>query len=126
MDTIPHAQTDPDTDGRPSLMSARTEPRLYGSPFEQERTLRDNANRNLLVGIALGGAVAIGAMAYFANEQGSFAVAGQRVDQQVQATSAQARDVTAEVADSAGSSARTTGVAVDQSLSDVADQARGN
>jgi hypothetical protein len=107
-------------------MSARTEPRRYGSPFEQERTLRDNANRNLLVGIALGGAVAIGAMTYFANEQGSFAVAGQRVDQQVQATSAQARDVTAEVADSAGTSARTTGVAVDQSLSDVADQARGN
>ena len=126
MDTNPHTQTDPDTDGRPYLISARTEPGRYGSPFEQERTLRDNANRNLLVGIALGGAVAIGAMTYFANEQGSFAVAGQRVDQQVLATSAQARDVTAEVADSAASSARTTGVAVDQSLSDVADQARGN
>lgn len=88
--------------------------------------MRDNANRNLLVGIALGGAVAIGAMTYFARDQGSFAVAGERMDQQVQMTSDQARDVTAEVADTAANSARTTGDAVDQSLSNVADQARGN
>ena len=91
---------------------------------EHAHALRHGSNSSLLVGIVLGGLIAMGATAYFARESGSFAQVGGAVDHSIQSTTAASQTATADAAKSVGTAAHKAGEAVDKSMSDVAAKAR--
>ena len=88
-----------------------------------EQAHRRRANGNLILGIALGATIAIGASMYFAWDRGSFSGAGAVIDRQINATATETQGVAAGAARSVGSAARATGDTVDRQMSTVANQA---
>ena len=88
-----------------------------------EQAYRHRANGKLILGIALGATIAIGATMFFAWESGSFSGAGAVVDQQINAATTGTQDVAADAARSVGTAARVTGDTVDKQMSTVAEKA---
>ena len=109
MDTNARRPSELGTFSRTKLLEIRPELFFYSGPLERDRILRENALRNRLVSIALGGAVAILAMTYFASQHDYFAAAERQVGQQAQAAAAPLK-----------------GGKVDPALFVVADEARRN
>lgn len=91
---------------------------------DHAHALRHGSNSSLLMGIVIGGLIAMGATAYYAQQSGSFALMGGAVDHSIQSTTAASQNATADAAQSVGSAAHTAGEAVDKSMSDVAAKAR--
>lgn len=85
--------------------------------------LRHKGNSHLLLGIVIGGVIAMGATAYFARESGSFANAGAAVDQQINTTTTETQGAAADAVRSVGDAARDTGNSVDKKMSDIAAKA---
>jgi hypothetical protein len=90
---------------------------------ELERKHQGRANGRLILGIAIGATLAIGATAYFAQEAGSFAGAGEQADRRIDAAAAGTNELAADTARSVGDAARVAGDSVDGTLSDAADKA---
>ena len=88
-----------------------------------EQAHRHRANGRLILGIAIGATLAIGASVYFAQSVGSFSGAGEVVDRQIDTTSTKGQEAAADTARSVGAAARSTGETVSEKMSDVAVEA---
>ena len=91
---------------------------------DHARALRHGSNSSLLMGIVIGGLIAMGATAYYAQQSGSFALMGGAVDHSIESTTAASQNATADAAQLVGSAAHNAGEAVDKSMSNVAAKAR--
>ncbi len=89
---------------------------------EMEHAHRRRANGRLILGIAIGATLAIGATAYFAQEAGSFAGAGEQADRRIDATATGTHELAADTARSVGDAARVAGDRVDGTLTEAADK----
>lgn len=90
MDTNRRTPSGFDLDDQHKLLVIHPELFFYQGPQDKDRILRENAFRNMLVGIALVGAVAIVAMTYFASQHQYFAIAERQVVQRVHIMSVRA------------------------------------
>ena len=89
---------------------------------DHDHALRHQGNSHLLLGIVIGGVIAMAATAYFARESGSFANAGAAVDNQINTTKTETKGAAADAVRSVGSAARDTGNTVDSKMSDIANK----
>jgi hypothetical protein len=89
---------------------------------ELERKHQARANGRLILGIVIGATLAIGATAYFAQEAGSFAGAGEQADRRIDAAATDTNELAADTARSVGDAARAAGDSVDGTMSKAADK----
>ncbi len=102
---------------------AERDERLARAQDRHDYALRHKGNSHLLLGIVIGGVIAMTATAYFARESGSFAKVGAAVDQQINATTSGTQGAAADAARSVGDAARDAGNNVDKKMTDIAAKA---